>query len=109
MRLADFVVGEVHPRHSDLMVTADRAVDGPGVRKIARLHGDGSRYCPNVLRSHSTSSMYLSIGANGVALRCWCRKQTCPSYVGWTLPLSTRGAQWIGLGVSRSGLPPGFA
>lgn len=100
LRWADLVDGPVASPHANLSVIAQ------GV--FLRLEGQGCRYCPNVQREHSTSTVYAVQVSAGVSLRCRCRKGTCPMYRGPTLPLTRRGAELLGVHTSASGLPPGF-
>lgn len=101
-RLADVVLDDaaLAPQHRDLQVRVDGS--------ILRVVGDGDRYCPNVGRHHSQSTVYLVVAKDGVAMRCHCKKGDCPSYRGPAMALSRLGAQWMGHSVSDRGLPPGF-
>lgn len=106
MRLIDLLDGEVDAAHRSLSVVG---VVGGGDRKLLRVEGQGSQYCPNVGRSHRQSSVYLVVGADGVAMRCRCKKGSCPTFRGPAVALTTQGARFLGLGVSARGLPPGFS
>ena len=97
---------QVHPAHADLVVLDVSPRNGSAPR-LLRVDGDGSRYCPNVQRSHTTSSIYFVVGTDGVALRCHCKKGSCPSFRGRPVPLTQRGALFLGT-ASERGLPPGF-
>lgn len=99
---ARLVLGEVDARHARLVVAAH---DG----RTLRLEGEGSRYCPNVGREHRQSTLYCTVDARGVHMRCHCRKGTCPRFVAqW--PLSAYGARVLGVRTSGEvrGLPHGF-
>ena len=103
MAYADLVLGPVDPRHERLEVRRGNA------KCLLHLEGEGSGYCPSVGRNHAQSRVYLVVGKDGVAMRCRCRKGTCPSFRGTALPLSSRGASFLGEAPSAFGLPPGFA
>lgn len=108
MRLVDLVDGEVDAVHRTLSVVGVIGSLTGGERKLLRVEGQGSQYCPNVGRSHRQSSIYFVVGADGVAMRCRCKKGTCPSFRSPVLPLTAQGARFVGFQVSERGLPPGF-
>ena len=100
---ADFVLGTVDARHERLEV---RIRNGAC---LLHLEGEGNRYCPSAGKNHAQSCVYLVVGKDGVAMRCRCKKGGCPSFRSPALPLSARGAAFLGHATSAFGLPPGFA
>ena len=104
---------QVHARHRDLIVESRVRLNDMRVALRVRGDGDAERYCPNVERCHSSSSIYyVADGTQGVMrCACRCRKGSCPTYASPALSLTAHGAVALGIattGVAR-GLPPGFA
>ena len=104
MRLRDAVKGPILPEHESL--TVSRAGG-----HIARLHGEGERFCPNVGRRHGQSSLYcVVVDFTRLALRCHCKKGSCSSFQGDAWQLSQSGAKFFNIDVTEvNGMPPGFA
>ena len=107
--LADLVATPPELQHRQLrVVDIVSKTDNCPFRYLLRVQGDQCRYCPHVARMHSTSTVYFVAGPNGISLRCHCKKGGCPAYRGRVLPLSRTGAEFLGMHVSMTGLPPGF-
>lgn len=104
LRLCDAVVGSLHQKHASLSISRVNE------RGIARLEGEGARFCPNVDRQHTQSTIYCIASRTTLVLRCHCRKGTCPAYRSQAMPLTQAGAKLFGLlsGGETRGLPLGF-
>lgn len=108
-RVADMILGDLEPQHRDLIVVGVVGSIAESQSCLWRVEGEGSRFCPHVGRRHTQSTIYFVVSRDGVALRCHCKKGGCPAYRGRPLPLSRKGAAFLGLHTSARGLPPGFS
>lgn len=118
--LTNEAVRRLGPRHAALYVhdvtELRRAgnVSAPMALILTATHdlaGDAiCRWCPNVQREHSRSSVYFVVDAlrSSISLRCRCAKGTCREFRGAALSMTSAGTRALGIGGSH-GLPPGFS
>ena len=105
IKLSRIVLGELDPRHKRLSILSTAPLREGAM--LLRLGGEGERYCPNMQREHSQSTVFCIVDARGVSMRCHCKKFTCPRY--WkTWPLSMEGSRLVGFQPQKSGMPHGF-
>lgn len=59
-----------------------------------KVEGEGSNYCYKVNRNHNNNRIYFSLTAQGIAQRCWSRKnRCCTKFVGERFPISAQSVQ----------------
>lgn len=104
-RVADMVDVALEAPLGDLGIVS---TVGAGARRLLHVDGESGRYCPNVQRQHKQSTIYFVVHNHTMAMRCLCKKGTCPTFRGPEMPLSRHGARVLGVDVSENGLPPGF-